>query len=188
MLEVVLTDSTQTVLLQTPSTEVLALREIATELLLTPASEQVVLAVQSIEILEVARQGLPGPAGNTGPMGLPGDATLQALAGQALGGHRVVVLAVGGSLLYADCTQPSHFGRIAGVTLGAAALGGNVICIKSGLLTEPSWAWQSNQPLYLGQSGALTQSPPLTGFQQIVGVALNPTTVYIHLREPIFIL
>ena len=141
------------------------------------------LPVRPLTVLPVGsgRQGAPGPAG---PAGLPGGTAFAATAGEALGGHRCVLLDAAGSAFYADCGAPSHFGRLAGITQGAAAAGDSTTITNSGVMVEPSWAWTADAPVFLGRTGLLTQTAP-SGFLQVVGVALSATALFINPREPV---
>ena len=135
------------------------------------------LPVRTLTVLPVGsgRQGVPGP---------PGGTAFTTTAGEALGGHRCVLLDAAGSAFYADCSVPAHFGRLAGITQGAAAAGDSTTIVKSGVMVEPSWSWTANAPVFLGHTGLLTQTAP-SGFQQVVGVALSATTLFINPREPL---
>ena len=132
-----------------------------------------------------AGMGLQGPPGPQGPAG---GTAITATAAQALGGHRAVVLSATGEADYADCTLPAHMGRFAGITAGAASAGQSATIINAGPLTEPGWAWTPDAPVYLASSGLITQTPPATGFLQIIGMALSATTLFISPREPLAIL
>lgn len=111
-----------------------------------------------------------------------------AIAGEALSGHRAIVLDASGEAFYADQTVPNHIGRMAGITIGAAALGAGVTIMNNGLLTEPSWSWTPFAPIFLGTAGGLTQVPPTTGFLQMIGGALSATSMYVNLRQPLVII
>lgn len=128
--------------------------------------------------------GPPGPPGPSGAAGLPGGTAFAATAGEALGGHRCVRLDAAGMAFYSDCSVPTHFGRLAGITQGAAAAGDSTTITNSGVMVEPSWAWTADAPVFLGHTGLLTQTAPI-GFQQVVGVALSATALFINPREPV---
>lgn len=102
-----------------------------------------------------------------------------------LSGHRVVVTTAMG-VNYADNTEVSHVDLVLGVTNSAVLSGGSVIITISGELTEPSWSWSLGK-VYVGQNGMLTQTLPLSGFIQIIGVATSPTTLLIAPKVPILI-
>jgi len=149
-----------------------------------PQTTTVVGTGQPTTLLQVGA-GVQGPPGPQGPAG---GTAITATAAQALGGHRAVVLNASGAADYADCTLPAHMGRFAGITAGAASAGQSATIINAGPLTEPSWAWTPDAPVYLASSGLITQTPPATGFLQIIGMTLSATTLFISPREPLAIL
>jgi len=139
---------------------------------------------QTTTLLQVGA-GVQGPPGPQGPAG---GTAITATAAQALGGHRAVVLSATGEADYADCTLPAHLGRFAGITAGAASAGQPVTIINAGPLTEPTWAWTPDAPVYLASSGLISQTPPATGFLQIIGMTLSATTLFVSPREPLALL
>ena len=114
--------------------------------------------------------------------------TIPVIAGEALGGNRAVVLDASGLAIYADNNNPVHFWQFAGITTGAAAANTPLKILPTGLMVEPSWAWASNMPVFLGRTGLLTQVQGAGVFQQVIGMALSPTSIFISPRESIFTL
>jgi hypothetical protein len=108
-----------------------------------------------------------------------------ATAGEALGGHRFVVLNDSGEAIYATNQTANHAHKIFGMTTGAANLAATATIQRQGAITEPSWNWTLNSPIFLSTSGQMTQTPPATGFSLIVGFPLSATSMYIAIREPI---
>jgi len=149
-----------------------------------PQTTTVVGTGQPTILLQVDA-GVQGPPGPQGPAG---GTAITAPAAQALGGHRAVVLNASGAADYADCTTPAHMGRFAGITAGAASAGQPVTIINAGPLTEPTWAWTPDAPVYLASSGLISQTPPATGFLQIIGMTLSATTLFVSPREPLALL
>lgn len=92
------------------------------------------------------------------------------IAAEPLGGHRAVTA----DGLHAT---PQTLDRLVGITLGAGPLGAAVQYVSRGLLTEPSWAWQADAPVFVGLSGVLTQTPPATGPARRVAWALSATEI-----------
>lgn len=132
------------------------------------------------EILtEITRgpQGIPGPAGDT---------TLYYEAGQILSGHRAVMIE-DDKAYYADCTIPSHGKSVLGITTGASVIGAQSRIQVSGELSEPSWAWTLDIPVWLSTNGLLSQTPPITGFSLIVGFPISSTKLLIRISEPLFL-
>ena len=107
--------------------------------------------------------------------------TITATAGEALSGNRAVRFS-GGSAFLADkdAATASH---AAGITTGAASSGAAVAIQLDGVMTEPSWAW-SPGPVWLGTTGQLTQTIPVTGSVIQIGIAVSATKLAI---DPTFI-
>jgi hypothetical protein len=118
--------------------------------------------------------GIPGPPG----LG-SGTNTIDVSAGQAIGGHRAV--AVGG--VYAD---QSSTPEVLGISTAAYSAGQLMALRDSGLISEPGWTWSVNQPIYLGNTGALTQAAPASGYVVELGVATSATQMRISIQPPIF--
>lgn len=126
----------------------------------------------------VANVGVPGPPGPAG------NGQITGIAGEALGGHRMVTTDASGNIIYASNTAAAHAGRVVGMTTGAAAQGGTVTIQPIGSITENSWAWAPTSVLFLSANGQITATPPPTGFVQIIGYAQSATTIYIQLHQP----
>ena len=124
-------------------------------------------------------------AGSQGASGSDGSTDLQKTAGEALGGHRAVVLNGSGQAIYADRSTPSHAHKVLGITTGAASSGASVTIRTRGEMTEGSWAWTLDQPIFLSTSGLLTQTAPTSGFVARIGFPINATTIYIDIHQTI---
>jgi hypothetical protein len=97
------------------------------------------------------------------------------VAGETLSGHRAVV-SENGLAVYAEPLETNYFKSI-GLTLGAAIEGSIVTVQAMGLITEPSWNWDTGAAIWLSQNGVLTQSVPTTGLQWRLGTAVSATTI-----------
>jgi len=126
-----------------------------------------------------------------GPQGPPGEAgnliVTDHLAGEALGGHRGVIVGNDNRLYYADQSNLAHFNRVLGITTGAAGENDPAIVRVGGIMTEPSWAWDLDKFIYLGQNGLLAQTPPGTGFLLEMGWPINPTSMMVDIKLPLFL-
>jgi hypothetical protein len=152
----------------------------------------VVIEERQVSVVEfVDRQvifgGEQGPSGPPGPPGPTGGEALQYQAGEALGGHRMVVLNDTGKAIYADNTVLSHANKVLGMTTGAVSMGDTATIQTGGEMTEPSWSWVLDTPIWLSSSGMLTQVAPVTGFSLIVAFPITAIKVFINLHEPIFL-
>lgn len=156
--------------------------------------EQMVVVVSSGEQGPVGPQGeqgvpgSPGPAGPAGPAGASGDVAFIYPAAASVSGHRVVTLDEQGEVIYASAGTEAHANRIIGMTTNAAATGDALNVKKFGEVTEPSWNWDVQLPVYLGTDGLLTQTPPVAPtakFSVVVGFPISATTLFVNIGLPI---
>lgn len=138
-------------------------------------------------------QGVPGPKGDKGdqgPRGQSGGISYDYPAAIHLSGHRMVTLDESGAAIYASNSNLGHANRVVGMTTNAAVPGDQVTIQKFGELTEPSWNWQLDKPVYLAADGFLTQEPPTqpAKFSLVVGFPISANTVFINLQLPIILL
>jgi len=112
-----------------------------------------------------------------------GGVIFELVAGVALSGDRAVIANSAGQAIYADGANPSHVGRVIGITVNAAASGTNVAIAPSGELTETSWNWTPGA-VFVGANGVLTQAPPASGFTQAIAVVITPTRIRVQILSP----
>lgn len=130
-----------------------------------------------IEVITQGPQGVPGSIG---------DLTITKTAGETLSGHRIVVQSFAdGKLYYADNTNLDHVHSVLGITTGAANAGADCQVRTYGSITEPTWSWTDNRPVFLSANGHLTQSKPTTGFLLRIGFPRSATTLFVDIEEPV---
>lgn len=147
-----------------------------------------VVQQQTVVVTSAAQQtvttvGAQGPRGPQGQIGPSGGSALTRTANGPISGHRMVVESIPGAVSYASHVDVSHAGRVLGMTLGAAADGDDVDIIRTGRVVHAGWSWAPGM-LWLGVDGCLTQTPPMSGFSQVVGFSDSPDTVFVDIREP----
>ncbi len=109
---------------------------------------------------------------------------LAGTAGEELVAPCVVYSAMG-SLLKASASDTTELVEaILGVVLEDTPNGMPADCIRAGSVTHPSWSW-SDGPVWLGEAGALTQTPPAADHDVLLGTAISPTEVVLSLQDPI---
>lgn|GEM_PF-5043239 len=132
--------------------------------------------------------GRDGRDGKDGRDGTDGTGVVAYAAAHPISGHRAARLTEAG-LTYASCTQAAHATQFAGVTLGAADAGGEVLVKSIGVVDEPTWSWVPEAPVYIGPDGLLVQQLGAGArFIRIIGIAVTPTRLLITPREPITLL
>lgn len=134
----------------------------------------------------VSEQGPPGPPGPPGPAGGSGAHQLAMIAGEAIGGHRVVVADAAGQARYPDRADPAHADAVVGLTVTSGLAGESVVVQTTGDVVETSWAWTPG-PVWVGDNGMPTQTPPTTGWLQLLGVALGSTRLVLTPRQAILL-
>lgn len=167
-----------TVVATSPVTTVSNPAPVPTEVERPPGTVDVVLAGQ---------QGPRGPQGVAGPAGPTGAQAVLRTADQALGGHRIVRSTGAGTVDYADASQLLHGDDTLGLTTNAAAAGDAVNVLTFGSITESSWAFVPQQPVFLGANGLLVQVPAAeAAFLQQVGYAEAADTLFVDIDPPIY--
>lgn len=130
--------------------------------------------------LALVSQGPRGPQGDPGPEG--GNA-VQRLAGETLSALRIV-FELDGEVFYLDRADAAHVDLLLGVTTSSAAVGEAINVRTSGSIDEPAWTFTPG-PVWLGDDGALTQTPPADGFDVLIGAAVSATRINLNIQEPI---
>lgn len=139
-------------------------------------------------VITIRVPGIRGPIGKIGKTGEPGRSQVIELPTTvALGGHRAV-RSLAGDVVYANSTDLPGANLVLGITTGSSAPGDIAYIQTAGLMTEGSWAWLDDFPIFCGEAGVLTQTPPALGFSLIVGIAISATQIFLGPRPPIFLL
>lgn len=140
-----------------------------------------VLEQPEARLVTQGEQGPPGPPGIPGPAG---GSAFQRVAGQTLSALHVVYEAGDGTVFRLDPSDDDHIDRLLGVTITAADEGAPINVQRSGQLDDASWSWTPGR-VWLGQSGALTQTPPADGFDVLIGTAVSATRLILNIQDPI---
>jgi hypothetical protein len=128
-------------------------------------------------------EGEQGPPGVPGAPGPAGGQAVQRTAGEAISALRAVY-ELDGLVYIADAFDEPTVYLMIGVAISAAAFGGALNIQRSGEITDSGWNWTPGL-VWLGSNGALTQTPPVSGFSVNVGVAVSPTRLWLNLDYPI---
>lgn len=120
-------------------------------------------------------QGPPGPPGSSSTL------TDIVIAGETIGGHRCVTLGPDGLAYYADNQASAVANGALWISTHAALIGEPLQVCTYGPITEPSWTWTPNLPVYLALNGFLTQTAPVSParFLAQIGMAQSPTTLHV---------
>jgi hypothetical protein len=105
-------------------------------------------------------------------------------AGEVLSALRIVSRSAGQYFAANPMSDASIF-AIAGLTTSASIIGAPTTPINNAEYEDQSWSWVAGRPIFLGNAGILTQTPPNTGWLQVVARPLSPTAISIEIEEPI---
>lgn len=110
------------------------------------------------------------------------------IAGEILGGHRIVVTDDNDKAFYADSSNVDHVSKTLGLTIGSAVISASVIIRTYGEITESSWSWVPDLPIFLnGATGQISQTPPDSGFNLVIGFPSTSISMFIRIGEPIIL-
>lgn len=107
-------------------------------------------------------------------------------AANSLSALRVVVLA-NNQLTYADSSLPEHAFKVVGLLPAAVVAGATVQVLTDGSISDSSWNWNPERPIFLGANGQLTQTAPETGFLLQVATAATSTQIDFEIQEAILL-
>jgi hypothetical protein len=143
----------------------------AGDVIIRPTAGSVTIEPKVATVI-IKTTGIPGPPGNV--------QLITRVAGEALGGQRVVYVDADNKAYYAS-PDDAEAGLIVGVTTAAAAQGAAVQIRTEGEIVESSWNWTS-APIWLGANGLLTQTPPTSGVLYRVGIPLGPQAMRVAMQ------
>lgn len=112
-----------------------------------------------------------------------GGGSVTGAAAVTISAHLAVAASTAG-VVPGDSQNTALAGAVIGISATAANAGGSVTVQTSGPLVFSGWSWTAGQPVYAGANGVLTQTPPATGFLQVVGIAQASDTVIVGVEAP----
>lgn len=168
---VVVVERRNTATIQSPAREAIAT-------VATVERETVNTVATCTKAVEVFSRGPQGAKGD------PGGTTVTRSAGEPLSALRVVY-ELAGKVFALDPADDTQVGLIVGLSLTAAvAAGADVTVQRFDAIEDAGWAWALG-PVFAGPSGTLTQTPPETGWEIVVGWASSPTRILLSFDEPV---
>ena len=107
---------------------------------------------------------------------------LPCISGEALASGRVVIMEAG-RVIYFDPFNENHAGRFLGITKTSVSAADQPINVQTFGLFYASWlSLTPDAVYYIGPSGTLT-TVPYTGITEIVGTALDSTSLQINSNQ-----
>lgn len=120
-----------------------------------------------------------GPAG---PPGADGSAPqIQGLALENLSAGRAVIME-GGAFKYFQPSDPLHLGRVVGITISSATTGSQVTVQTGGIVTDASFTFDPDTPIFVTADGELSSSPPTSGTIHLVGLSLAGDQILLNIN------
>ena len=144
----------------------------------TVTTEEVITATVTTETISVAAyDGAP-----------PAQAQELIQAGQTLSAYKAIVPDGSGAFVYADNQNLHHASIVYGLTKQAINNGSAGIAQTYGPVSNDTWAWELEKPIFLATEGELTQTPPVSGFSLIVAYPITATSIFMSIGEPIMLI
>lgn len=112
------------------------------------------------------------------------DVSLLFTAGENIPAFQAVSVHDDGFAYLADADTSADCGRVVGVAMGSVMTGDIVRVQEEGILVNSGYMFATGAPIFLGLSGALTDSPSLGVFGQQIGVISDAGTLVISLGLP----
>lgn len=141
-----------------------------------------VVAPAVIELTETAAviisPGAQGPAGPRGQPGPSGGSAVIRVAGETLSALVAVYELPDGTVYALDAEDDDHIDLLVGITITSASAGTEITIQRSGPLDAGGLGLTPGR-VWLGQTGRLTQAPPETGFDILLGYATAEQRIYL---------
>jgi hypothetical protein len=116
---------------------------------------------------------------NTGAVSLN---SIKQIALRDIGGLRVLLT----DQSYADNSDILSFSKVLGISKGAVSTGSTLEIVTASELSGFT-GLISNELIYLGLNGLITQTVPTQGILQKLGIATSSTTIQINIDEPLLL-
>lgn len=113
-----------------------------------------------------------------------GIVTPQLQAAITMSALRIVAIRPDGMIEYADSDDSVHAFDVVGILTESVNTGEFTRPLVQGVVQTPGWNWVKGDPIFLGNNGFLTQTPPFSGFMLVVGTPITSTLIKFELQEP----
>jgi hypothetical protein len=146
-----------------------------------------IIPEKEIVVLQLPDQGPSGPQGPPGESG--GDTervTVTKVASHPISGHRLICADNTGRAVYASHSDTLTTHRVLGLSTHAAAFNTNVQILSAGEITDDTWDWDTDLPVFLGLNGLLTQTMPTYGAILPVAFPVTSQTLRVKIGEPVY--
>ncbi|HIA67108.1 TPA: hypothetical protein EYN98_13820 [Candidatus Poribacteria bacterium] len=135
--------------------------------------------VNKIKLQGVGVQGIPGPGGDVA------NITKTYISGEAIGGYKAVKLDTDGLLYLADNDTIGDISKVVGISTSAGGVGASIQVLEFGFKANSSLNGFSPGSVFVGNSGTLTQTRPLTGFVKKLGFVPQSGEIHVNPAQSI---
>ncbi len=115
---------------------------------------------------------------STGNIQLSAGATISATT---------AVAAINGLLYPANSLDVNQINNVLGMSTNGGVAGTLISFQQTGIIGLPSWNFTPGNPVFVGTTGPVTQTPPTSGFLQILGTALTSKTMILNIQPPVLL-
>lgn len=150
------------------------------ELLSSDGCDVITTEVPVIELVTAGEQGPPGPPGPAGPAG----AVIETRRAGSVISANTVVYERDGLIFPLSHNDTANVFAVLGLAVASGQPGAEIAVQRGASVSDAAWSWAFGR-VYLGQGGALTQTPPATGYQVLIGFAATPTSINLSIQDPI---
>lgn len=140
---------------------------------------------------DITSSGLPGPQGPPGPPGQSGtpgtNLVVLKTAGETISAGKAVYLDTATVVKLSDHSVVARQ-KCIGVAKTAATIGNPIEIIVDGAFEDAIFSgFTINEPVWVGLSGVLTQTPPTSGVLLEAGYYLGENKIEIEIKRPIIL-
>lgn len=167
-------------------------KERVTALACTEKTKAIAVPVHTTVVTQLGRvaavvaAGTQGPVGPRGQPGPAGGSAFIRIAGEPISALRAVYELPSGAVHPLSADDAEHIDLLAGITVTSASAGQEVTIQRAGPLDASGLNLQPGR-VWLGMNGQLTQTPPDSGNDTLLGYATAEQRLYIDISETILL-
>lgn len=129
----------------------------------------------------VGQRGAPGRPGTDSGGGVQ---TIVRTAGETISALRIVYESEELAHPVNPATESVY--QALGLAITSGSIGTDITIQTQGFVDDSAWSWTEGH-VWCGPNGVLTQTPPTSGWDFIIGFATSATRLYIDLNEPVLL-
>ena len=97
---------------------------------------------------------------------------------------KLVMLLSDGKVYLNQPLVTTNYQRAIGFTTTDVQMNHTTRILVNGIITNPNWTLTTGSIYFAAVNGGITSTIPTTGISQAIGIAMNPTTLYVDLKQP----